>query len=52
MLIKTIAQFIINEAKHAAAQEWVTAVNADGKFGNWDFKVLDDPKNLFEVVKQ
>ena len=27
------------------------AVNADGNFGRWDFKVLDDPKNLFEVIK-
>jgi len=39
------------KAKHAAAEEWVRAVNALGDFGKWEFKVLWDPKNLFDVVK-
>jgi type III restriction enzyme len=40
-----------DKAKWQAAKEWVTAVNIDGNFGMWEFKVLDDPKNLFEIVK-
>ena len=40
-----------DKAKWQAAKEWVNAVNANGSFGTWEFKVLDDPKNLFEVVK-
>ena len=40
-----------DNAKWAAAEEWVKAVNINGNFGNWEFKVLDDPKNLFDVVK-
>ena len=40
-----------DKAKWQAAKEWVVAVNASGGFGAWEFKVLDDPKNLFEVVK-
>jgi type III restriction enzyme len=40
-----------DKAKWQAATEWVSAVNADGNFGTWEFKVLDDPKNLFEVVR-
>ena len=39
-----------DQAKWQAAEEWVKAVNNDGKFGTWKFKVLDDPKNIFEVV--
>jgi type III restriction enzyme len=39
-----------DKAKWQAAKEWVNAVNADGKFGKWEFKVLDDPKNIFDVV--
>ena len=39
-----------DKSKWQAAKEWVAAVNADGKFGKWEFKVLDDPKNIFEVV--
>jgi len=40
-----------DKAKWQAAKEWVNAVNANGSFGTWEFKVLDDPKNLFEVVR-
>lgn len=40
-----------DKAKWQAAKEWVDAVNANGNFGTWDFKVLDDPKNLFDIVK-
>ena len=39
-----------DKSKWQAAKEWVAAVNADGKFGKWEFKVLDDPKNIFDVV--
>jgi type III restriction enzyme len=40
-----------DKAKWAAAEEWVRAVNVDGNFGHWEFKVLDDPKDLFDLVK-
>ncbi|NQU77105.1 type III restriction endonuclease subunit R, partial [Candidatus Falkowbacteria bacterium] len=40
-----------DKAKWQAAKEWVKAVNANDNFGKWEFKVLDDPKNLFEVVR-
>lgn len=40
-----------DKAKWAAAEEWVRAVNAEGNFGTWEFKALEDPKDLFEVVK-
>jgi type III restriction enzyme len=40
-----------DKAKWQAAKEWVDAVNADGSFGEWDFKVLDDSRNTFEVVR-
>jgi len=40
-----------DKAKWQAAKEWVAAVNANGSFGIWDFKVLDDPKNIFDIVR-
>jgi len=40
-----------DRTKWQAAKEWVRAVNADSRFGTWEFKVLDDPKDLFAVVK-
>lgn len=39
-----------DRAKFQAAREWVKAVNSDGRFGKWEFKVLDDPSNLMSVV--
>jgi type III restriction enzyme len=40
-----------DKAKWQAAKEWISAVNNDGNFGVWEFKVLDDPKDIFEVIK-
>ncbi|HOW59345.1 MAG TPA: DEAD/DEAH box helicase family protein [Candidatus Omnitrophota bacterium] len=40
-----------DKAKWQATKEWINAVNVDGRFGTWEFKVLDDPKNLFDVVR-
>ncbi|OOP56281.1 MAG: hypothetical protein AYP45_09445 [Candidatus Brocadia carolinensis] len=40
-----------DNAKWLAAREWVNAVNATGNFGTWEFKVLDDPKDLFNIVR-
>jgi type III restriction enzyme len=40
-----------DKTKWQAAKEWVEAVNANGNFGIWEFKVLEDPKNVFDVVK-
>ena len=40
-----------DQAKWAAAKEWVRAVNVSKKFGTWEFKVLDDLKNIFEVIQ-
>ena len=40
-----------DKAKWQAAKEWVGAVNTNGNFGAWEFKVLDDPKDLFDAVR-
>ncbi len=40
-----------DNAKWAATEEWAKAVNVNGNFGNWEFKVLRNPKELFDKVK-
>ena len=40
-----------DEAKWAAAKEWIRAVNLAGNFGAWDFRAVESPKDLFEVVE-
>lgn len=39
-----------DKAKWSAAEEWVRAVNAHGGFGKWEFKALEDPKDIFKLV--
>ena len=40
------------EAKHAAAQRWVRAVNTWGKLGRWGFLVCWDPQGLVEEIRK
>lgn len=40
-----------DEAKWAAAKEWVWAVNKNGKFGVWQFKVLDNMDEIFDIIQ-
>ena len=40
-----------DKAKWQVARELVDAVNVNGSFGTWEFKALDKPKELFEVVR-
>ena len=38
------------DAKHQAAQRWVSAVNHWGRLGQWDFLVCRDPQRLGEEL--
>ncbi len=38
------------QVKRAAAERWVNAVNADGRFGAWRYKVIYDPARTREAV--
>lgn len=40
-----------DKAKWAAAEEWIKAVNNTGKFGAWEFKVLEKPDDVFEIIQ-
>lgn len=37
--------------KWQAAKEWVEAVNETKKFGHWEFHVIKDQKEFFEILK-
>jgi len=39
-----------DKAKWQSAREWVKAVNINGNFGTWEFKVLDDVSALFNIL--
>ena len=55
LILETKGYDPLEEVKHAAAGRWVSAVNADGTFGQWGYaiakKVSDVPKILKSVSK-
>ena len=38
------------EVKAAAAERWVAAVNADGQFGRWEYKMARMPGDVTELL--
>jgi type III restriction enzyme len=41
-----------NDAKHAALEEWVAAINADQRFGKWSWAVAYQPVEVHDIVAQ
>jgi type III restriction enzyme len=46
LILETKGYDPLKEVKEAAAKRWVSAVNADGKFGNWAFKMAEHPTDV------
>jgi len=40
----------LTEVKAQAAQRWAHAVNADGRFGRWDYEVVRDPSGVQPAI--
>jgi len=40
----------LDYAKWEAAKEWVKAVNYSNEFGQWNFLVIEDIKNIFDEI--
>jgi type III restriction enzyme len=36
----------LKSVKRQAAERWVAAVNADGRFGRWRYEVIEDPPEV------
>jgi type III restriction enzyme len=43
---------LLEEVKAAAAERWVSAVNADGKYGRWHYKMVKKVTDIDSVIKQ
>jgi type III restriction enzyme len=46
LLLETKGYDPLKDLKKAAAERWVKAVNADGKFGCWRFAMVEDPNDI------
>ncbi|MCX6843001.1 MAG: hypothetical protein NTX53_12045 [candidate division WOR-3 bacterium] len=40
----------LTEVKTQAAQRWVHAVNADGRYGRWDYEVVREPSGVQPAI--
>jgi hypothetical protein len=40
----------LEEVKAAAARRWVDAVNADGRFGRWEYRIVHGPAEVRGVL--
>lgn len=50
LVLETKGYDLLAEVKEAAAQRWVSAVNADGKFGQWVFRMARNPNDVPQIL--
>lgn len=51
VIIETKGFDPLREAKQAAAERWVTAVNSEGSFGEWQFALASKPEEVREILE-
>jgi len=50
LLLETKGFDPIREIKSQAAERWVAAVNADGRYGRWHYRVADHPSQVRAIL--
>ena len=50
LILETKGYDPLQEKKAEAAQRWVNAVNADGKYGRWSYRLLKKPEDVPAVL--
>ena len=50
LILETKGYDPLKEVKEAAAKRWKNAVNADGKFGSWEFKMAEHPTAVSKIL--
>ena len=49
LILETKGYDPLEEVKRAAAERWVTAVNADGTFGQWHYAIAKKASDVPEI---
>lgn len=52
LILETKGYDPLAEAKDGAAKRWVKAVNADGKFGRWAFRMARKPEDVPQILNE
>ena len=50
LILETKGYDPLAEVKSAAAERWVSAVNADGRYGRWAYRIVRQPTEVTEVI--
>ncbi|RJP18231.1 MAG: type III restriction endonuclease subunit R [Candidatus Omnitrophota bacterium] len=50
LILETKGYDELETVKHAAAQRWIQAVNADGNYGQWDYAIARKPTEAREII--
>jgi type III restriction enzyme len=50
LILETKGFDILEEIKVAAARRWVSAVNADGKYGRWKYEIAKKPTEVHQIL--
>ena len=49
-ILETKSYDPLDEVKEAEAQRWVKAVNAEGSFGRWEFRMARNPNDAGQIL--
>jgi type III restriction enzyme len=52
IILETKGYDDLAEIKAQAAQRWVNAVNADGRFGTWGYAVAKKPEEVATKIRE
>ena len=52
VLLETKGYDPLREVKQAAAMRWCAAINANGQFGRWDYRLVDAPEKVVRALDE
>ena len=52
LILETKGFDMLKEVKQNAAERWVKAVNAEGSYGDWQYHMVFDAKNIDAIITQ
>ena len=50
LILETKGYDLLAEVKRAAAERWVAAVNADGSYGRWHYRIARKPEEVRSIL--
>jgi type III restriction enzyme len=50
MILETKGYDPLEEVKRDAANRWVAAVNAEGSYGRWSYRMVKKPTEINDII--